>query len=97
MPKSNFDRIMDWPYHPQIIIAAGFACAYAAAMQGDGPIWAALIVAAFAAPLAGLLLFLPYFVSIWILAVSAALLEALESMRKPAPGSAQATFHHLNH
>ncbi|MEE7626693.1 hypothetical protein V3O24_11015 [Methylobacter sp. Wu8] len=97
MPKSSFDRITDWPYHPQIIMAAGFVCAYAAAMQGDGPIWAALIVAAFAAPLVGFLLFLPYFVSIWILAVSASLLEAMQSMRKPAPGSAQATFHHLNH
>lgn len=88
--KNSYERIISWPYHPQMIIAAGFVCAYAAVMQGDGPIWAALIVAAFAGPLLGFLLFLPYVVSIWILAV---LLEAMQSVCK----SAQATFHHLNH
>jgi len=26
MPKSAFDRIIDWPFHPQMIIAIAFAC-----------------------------------------------------------------------
>lgn len=77
MSKNSFDRIINWPYHPQMIIAIGFACSYAATMQGDGPIWAGLIVAAFVGPWIGLLVFLPYIASVWMLAVLASLLQAI--------------------
>ncbi len=68
MPKSIFDWVMDWPYHPQTIITLSFAGCFVAAMQGGGPVWAALIAAAIAAPFASFLLFLPYIAAIILLA-----------------------------
>lgn len=77
MSNNSFDRIINWPYHPQMIIAIGFACSYAATMLGDGSIRAGLIVAIFVGPWIGLLVFLPYSVIVWILAVLASLLQAI--------------------
>lgn len=77
MSKNSFDRIMDWPYHPQMIIAIAFAGCFVVTTQGGRPAWAALIVAAIIAPFAALLLFLPYVV---IVVALAALLTLLQSI-----------------
>jgi hypothetical protein len=86
MPKSIFDRIVDWPYHPQTILGSAFVGCFIATMQGDGPIWAALVVAAVTAPFAALLLFLPYFVSVAVLAALFSLPQAIQSaLHRSAP------------
>jgi hypothetical protein len=79
MPKSAFDRIIDWPFHPQMIIAIAFACCFILSMQGDSPTWAALIVAAIAAPVAAFALFLPYLLSITLLAALLSLPQAIRA------------------
>jgi len=80
MPKSVFDRIMDWPYHPQMIIAIAFACCFILSMQGDSPItWAALIAAAIVAPVAAFVLFLPYLFSVTLLAALLSLPQAIRA------------------
>lgn len=81
MPKSIFDRVMDWPYHPQAIIALSFAGCFVATMQGDGPIWAALVVAAIAAPIAALVLFLPYLIAVTLLASVLSLLSLTHTIQ----------------
>jgi hypothetical protein len=78
MSKSIFERIMDWPYHPHMMITLGFAGCFTAAMQGGGSIWAGLIAAAFTAPFAALLLFLPYLVIVVVLAALFSLLQAIQ-------------------
>lgn len=86
MPKSIFDRVMGWPYHPQTIIAIAFIGCVAAMIQGNGPLWAALIASAVVAPIAALLLFLPYFVSVAVLAALFSLPQAIRSaLRQSAP------------
>ncbi|MGZ4954446.1 MAG: hypothetical protein ACXV8Q_04975 [Methylobacter sp.] len=83
---TNFDRIINWPYHPQTIIATAFISCVTAMMQGDGPLWAALIASAFIAPIAALLLFLPYFVSVAVLAALLSLPQAIRSaLRRSVP------------
>jgi hypothetical protein len=77
MSKSSFDRIMDWPYHPQMIIAIAFVGFFVASMHGDGPAWAAVIASAIVAPFAALLLFLPYLIIIVVLAALFSLLQAI--------------------
>jgi len=67
MPKSIFDRIISWPYHPQTIIVLSFAGCFVATMQGDGPVWAALVASAIFAPIAALVLFLPYVTGVMLL------------------------------
>lgn len=85
MLKNSFDRILNWPYHSNMIYALGFSCSFSAAMQGGGPIWAALIASAFAAPFVGFLVFIPYFLGVLVLAILFALLEAITSR------------HHISH
>lgn len=83
MSKNSFDRIMDWPYHPQMIIAIAFAGCFVAATQGGGPAWAALIASAIIAPFAALLLFLPYLVIVVALAALLTLLQSI--LQAPHP------------
>jgi len=83
MSKNSFDRIIDWPYHPQMIIAVAFAGCFVAATQGGGPAWAALIVSAIVAPFGALLLFLPYLVTVVVLAALLSLFQAI--LRAPRP------------
>jgi hypothetical protein len=80
MTKSIFDRIMDWPYHPQTIITIAFASIFITSMQDGGPVWAALIVAAIAAPFAALVLFLPYLLSVVGLAILLSLPKAIQAV-----------------
>jgi len=68
MPKSIFDSIIDWPYHPQTIIVLSFAGCFVATMQGDGPVWAALVASAIFVPVAALVLFMPYLAGVMLLA-----------------------------
>lgn len=83
MPKTNFDRIIGWPYHPQMIIAITFAGCFLAAVQGGGPAWAALIISAIVAPFGALLLFLPYLVTVVVLAALLSLFQAILQAPRP--------------
>ncbi|EGW22172.1 hypothetical protein [Methylobacter tundripaludum] len=91
MPKSIFDRIVDWPYHPQTILGIAFVGCFIATMQGDGLIWAALVVAAVTAPFAALLLFLPYLATIMLLAVVLSLPSLIRAIQAALHTSAPAT------
>ena len=79
MPQNIFYRIIDWPYHPNMIMTLVFIACFFAAMQGDGPIWAALIAASIGMPFAVLLLFAPYAISVWVIAVLFSLLQAIQA------------------
>lgn len=90
MPKSILDRILNWPYHPQMTLAVAFASCIVMTMQeankvhADAPGWAVLIAAAIEMPFVGLLLCIPYFVSVLFLAVLFSLLQAiLSTLRHP--------------
>lgn len=81
MPKSIFDRVMGWPYHPQAIMALSFSGCFIVMIQGDNPAWAALVVAAIAAPLAALLLLLPYLCAVILLAAVLSLLSLTHTIQ----------------
>ncbi len=83
MPKNSFDHIIDWPYHPQMIIAITFAGCFVAAIHGGGTAWAALIVSAIVAPFGALLLFLPYLVTVVVLAALLSLFQAILQAPRP--------------
>ncbi|MGZ4953590.1 MAG: hypothetical protein ACXV8Q_00640 [Methylobacter sp.] len=88
MPKSIFDRMTGWAYHPQAILTISFAGCFAAALQGSAPVWAALIAAAIAAPFAALVLFLPYLASVIIFAALLSLPQAIQSiLQRSAPAA----------
>jgi hypothetical protein len=91
MPKSIFDRIMDWPYHPPLIMTLAFVGGFTAAMQGGGPLWAGLIAAAFMAPFAALILFLPYLFAVtllaFVLSLSSLIRATLSILHKSAPAT----------
>lgn len=85
MSESRFDSLIDWRYHPQMIMVLGFAGCLFANLQDGGPFWAALIAAAVMTLPACLLLFIPYAVSVWVLAVLLLLPQAIRLMlRRPA-------------
>jgi hypothetical protein len=81
MSKNSFDRIMDWPYHPQMIMTTAYIFCFTACMQNGAPIWAELIAVAVAVaivtPFAALLLFLPYLITIVVLAALFSLPQAI--------------------
>lgn len=88
MPKSIFDSIINWPYHPQTIIALSFAGCFVATMQGDGPVWAALVASAIFAPIAALVSFVPYVAIAVSFAALLSLPQAIQSARrKSAPAT----------
>jgi len=91
MPKSIFDRIVDWPYHPQIILGIAFVGCFIATIQGNGPAWAALTASAFFTPIAALLLFLPYLIVIMLLAFVLSLPSLIRAIQATRHKSAPAT------
>lgn len=91
MPKSIFERVMDWPYHPQAIIALSFAGCFVATMQGDGPVWAALVASAIFSPIAALVLFFPYFIAVMLLAFVLSLHSLIRAIQATLHKSAPAT------
>jgi hypothetical protein len=71
---------MDWTYHPQMIIAISFISCFVVTMQGDGPVWAALVAAAVFSPIAALLWFIPYLVIIMVLATLLSLPQIIQAV-----------------
>ncbi|MCK9397063.1 MAG: hypothetical protein M0Q44_15905 [Methylobacter sp.] len=91
MPKSIFDRVMDWPYHPRAIIALSFAGCFAATIQGGGPAWAALVASAIAAPFAALVLFMPYLAGVMLSAFALSLPSLIRAIQAALHKSVPAT------
>ncbi len=82
MPTSIFDRIINWPYHPHLIMTLSFVGFFIAAMQEQTPAWAALIAAAIAMPFIALVAFVPYVVIVALLSVLLSLPQAMRSARR---------------
>jgi predicted lysophospholipase L1 biosynthesis ABC-type transport system permease subunit len=88
MPKNCFDRLIDWPHHPAMIMILGFASGLIATLSGDTSLWSAVIAAALLTLPICLLLFIPYVVSVWVLAALLALLQAIRArFRHPSPAT----------
>jgi len=66
MKKNRFDQIMDWDYHPHVLLFLGFMVGYY--LTDDDFSLAALIASAIAMPLIALILFIPYLVIVWVVA-----------------------------
>ena len=73
-----FYRIMDWPYHPRVIITLGFLVSlYTSMSYGDAPLWAGLIASAIVMPFIPIFLFSPYLLTVVVLAAMYSLLRAI--------------------
>lgn len=84
MPKSIFDRIVDWPYHPQMMLTIAYALCFTACIQSGAPAWAELIAVAIAvaivAPFAAMMLFLPYVFIVSVLALLLSLPQVMQAL-----------------
>jgi len=79
MSRHVFDCVIDWDFHPQVILCLGFVVAYY--LMGSGLSLATLIAAAFAMPFLAVLLFIPYLVVVVIVAACLAGLPTSSSAR----------------
>jgi len=81
MPKNSFDSIMDWDYHPQIILMLSFCIAYE--LGGGGLSLALIISSAVAMPFIAIPLFLPYLAIVMLLAALLSLPQAIQLILAP--------------
>jgi hypothetical protein len=89
MVENCFFRIMDWPYHPRLIMLSGFLVSLYAGMSGsDAPLWAGLVASAFITPFMAVFLFIPYLITVVVLAALFSLLQAMRTkFHRPFPAA----------
>lgn len=81
MSENKTDSIMDWQYHPQLILILSFCIAY---ILGSGELSLALIISSTVAmPFIAIALFLPYLAVVMLLAALLSLPQAMQSILHP--------------
>lgn len=77
-----FNRIIDWPYHPQLVLGLSFVICFFAALQTSANLIASLFVAGISFSFLSLILIIPYIILIGVLALICALVEVIKAETK---------------